>query len=514
MANLTEVINWETGIYQLETTDPVLGGADGIDNLQAKQLGNRTQYLKKHVDDLESGATIPPGIATQNWVTGQINTLDNKASARAATTGNITLSGTQTIDGVSLNTGDRVLVKNQTTPSQNGIYVVSASAWTRSLDANENAEVTAGMVVFVSEGTLAADTIWKLTTNDPIVLDTTALTFADITSGYAPLNSPSFTGNPSAPTPTPSDNDTSVATSAFVQLAKSGVLSKSVAGGVDVALTADESGYPVIILTGAITANINVTVPSAAQGRWIVNNQATGGFTVTFKPVSGAGVVVPKGMPVEIVSDGTNFGLANRGVMGSLADQVNVTVNNTTLNASDAGKRINANSDGINIYLPPLAQVNTGAVYWIHASAACTILKQGADTLLAGNSTPSSVAMAAGEFAVFVAGQGSWNMEGGDTELLYSPRFGASLAASGYQKLPSGLIIQWGVNSGTPSGYSTYSFPIAFPTAAYGIVGQCLTMNANYWVHASIVNASQFNIGNGNGSSWASDLCYWIAVGK
>ncbi|MEN3030295.1 hypothetical protein [Chromobacterium amazonense] len=56
MANLQEKPAWEAGIYQLETSDPVLGGPDGIDNLQAKQLANRTVFLKKQIDDLVSGA--------------------------------------------------------------------------------------------------------------------------------------------------------------------------------------------------------------------------------------------------------------------------------------------------------------------------------------------------------------------------------------------------------------------------------------------------------------------------
>ncbi|WP_199154421.1 hypothetical protein [Chromobacterium sp. ASV23] len=56
MANLQEKPAWEAGIYQLETSDPVLGGPDGVDNLQAKQLANRTVFLKKQIDDLVSGA--------------------------------------------------------------------------------------------------------------------------------------------------------------------------------------------------------------------------------------------------------------------------------------------------------------------------------------------------------------------------------------------------------------------------------------------------------------------------
>ncbi|AVG15073.1 hypothetical protein CFN79_03895 [Chromobacterium vaccinii] len=58
MANLQEKITWEPGIYQLETSDPVLAGPDGVDNLQGKQLANRTAYLKKQIDDLVSGALV------------------------------------------------------------------------------------------------------------------------------------------------------------------------------------------------------------------------------------------------------------------------------------------------------------------------------------------------------------------------------------------------------------------------------------------------------------------------
>jgi len=79
-------------------------------------------------------------------------TSNFKKSVRAATTANITLSGTQTIDGIALVAGDRVLVKNQTTASQNGIYVVSATAWTRSVAADASAEIDSA-VVGVDSGT-------------------------------------------------------------------------------------------------------------------------------------------------------------------------------------------------------------------------------------------------------------------------------------------------------------------------------------------------------------------------
>jgi hypothetical protein len=116
--------------------------------------------------------------ATKAYVDASRMGLDVKASVRVATTENITRSGTQTIDGVVLVAGDRVLVKNQSTGSQNGIYDVAAGSWTRASDADSSAKVTTGMFTFVSEGTVNADSGWVVTTNDEIVLGTTSLAFA------------------------------------------------------------------------------------------------------------------------------------------------------------------------------------------------------------------------------------------------------------------------------------------------------------------------------------------------
>lgn len=108
--------------------------------------------------------------------------LDPKGSVRAATTANITLSGAQTIDGVSVIAGNRVLVRAQTAGADNGIYVAAAGAWSRSTDADTSAEVTAGLFTFVEEGTLYGDTGWVLSTDNPITLGTTSLSFVQFSS--------------------------------------------------------------------------------------------------------------------------------------------------------------------------------------------------------------------------------------------------------------------------------------------------------------------------------------------
>jgi hypothetical protein len=116
--------------------------------------------------------------ATKQYVDATATGLDVKASVRAATTGNITLSGTQTIDGVSVVAGNRVLVKDQSTGSQNGIYVVAAGAWTRATDFDSDAKVTPGAFTFVEQGTASADSGWVLTNDGTVTVGTTALTFS------------------------------------------------------------------------------------------------------------------------------------------------------------------------------------------------------------------------------------------------------------------------------------------------------------------------------------------------
>ena len=132
------------------------------------------------VNDLEA--------ATKQYVDAVATGLDLKASVRVATTANITLVNEQTIDGVVLSAGDRVLVKNQTNAEENGIYVVvDGGAWTRALDADNspNGEVTSGMFTFVEEGTTNGSSGWVLATENPIILDTTELSFTKFSSAGA-----------------------------------------------------------------------------------------------------------------------------------------------------------------------------------------------------------------------------------------------------------------------------------------------------------------------------------------
>lgn len=120
--------------------------------------------------------------ANKNYVDTSISNalspFNNKGTVRVATTTNITLSGTQTIDGISLSTGERVLVKNQSSQAQNGIYVVSAGSWTRATDLDSWSEIP-GSWVTVQQGTSQADTVWLGTADQGGTLDTTAITYVN-----------------------------------------------------------------------------------------------------------------------------------------------------------------------------------------------------------------------------------------------------------------------------------------------------------------------------------------------
>ena len=115
-----------------------------------------------------------------------------KVPCVAATTANITLSGEQTIDGVACVTNDRVLVKNQTTASENGIYEVDTGTWDRARDWDGRFDVVTGTLVPINSGTLNGDSFWKVDTSGTITIGTTAVAFTQ--SVVASL--PGFTVSP------------------------------------------------------------------------------------------------------------------------------------------------------------------------------------------------------------------------------------------------------------------------------------------------------------------------------
>jgi hypothetical protein len=114
-------------------------------------------------------------LATKQYVDSVAQGLNTKAPVLCATTTNITLSGEQTIDGVTTS-ASRVLVKNQSTASQNGIYLSGSGAWTRTTDANTWNQLISAFV-FVETGSIQADTGWVCTVDPGGTLGVTAVTW-------------------------------------------------------------------------------------------------------------------------------------------------------------------------------------------------------------------------------------------------------------------------------------------------------------------------------------------------
>lgn len=509
MANLTEVVQFDAGVYQLETTDPVQGGANGVSNAPLKNLANRTAYLKKHINDLESGVFIPSAVAT--------------------------------------------------------------------------------------------------------------------------LASPAFTGSPTAPTQSLGNNTTRIATTAFVQGTVGGRLAKSVAGGVNVTLTAVEAGNAILEFTGALTANIAVIVPTSPTAQWIVKNSTSGAFTLTVKTAAGSGVVVTQGKTEAVYTDGTNVlvchddyaDIALTGVptaptattgtnttqvastafviaqvassvpsasetvagrvelataaetttgtdstravhpaglkveldkkaniaspaftgvptaptaaqfdndtslattefvqraLGSFSGAVGYSTATATLTAADVGKHIVV-SVASTLTLPSASSVSLGATLFISATGGgdVTLSRAGADTIIRNDQiSGNTFVVKSGTSVRLRQGNGGtgWYVIEGDGALPYSSLFGSSLATSGYQKLPSGLIIQWGNVTTSASADVQVTYPIAFPNVAASISLTADVSTAGAFADTNTGLSTGFRAAAWSSTSArVSAYCRWIAIG-
>ena len=228
----------------------------------------------------------------------QIFNLDYKQATRVVTVANITLSGgaPAVVDGVTLADDDRVLVTAQSTGTQNGLYIVSAvgtgsdGTWVRTSDGNETGEIEAGMIVMVTEGTVYADTQWKLITDNPIVIGTTALT---------------FTQNYSANSISGGTSNVAVYSNANVTISSAGTAN---------VLTVSSTG---VVVAGTISATGNVT------GNYILGNgsQLSGVITTV-----DANTLTGNTLSSNVVTSS----LTSVGTLGSLSVTGNVATGNVS----------------------------------------------------------------------------------------------------------------------------------------------------------------------------------------
>ncbi|EJL01471.1 MULTISPECIES: phage tail protein [Pseudomonas] len=492
--------------------------------------------------------------ATQAWVASyvadELAKLDRKQSVRVATTASIALSGAQAIDGVAVVAGDRVLVKSQTLAKDNGIYVAANGAWVRAKDADASVEVTSGLMVSVEEGTTLANTIWQLTTDGGIVLGITALTFQNITQGLAPLNSPVLV-NPTANTPPLFDNTKSIATTEYVMRA-----SGNYRGFTSLTATTTLTTSAVGTLVTTI-GSFSITLPPvnslSAGGAIHFRNIGSGIVTIVCVDAdninSGAGQIksidLQVGATLELTGNGASAWWAGgtaqlqySRVFGSTAAQFDSSLRlvnaafakrmgveysvfvpltaSSALGASSIGGIISAISPTpISITLPSTAGVAEGATIEVVAtgSGAVTVLASGGDVLASPVATGITVILGMGDNAEFVKVSTTWRLRGGSIALKYAASFAALFGSAGYQKLPDGLVLQWGVGITSTGGAATIALPITFPTAVLKVLVSASGTNSVPTVGVVANNSIGINCFNGSTGAGKSENVQFLAIG-
>lgn len=195
VTTLGNVITYQSG--------PIIFREDGAGSAGTPPTNDDNFYTKDQVDAAflplaggtltgpviaDADPTDPLGLATKGYVDAASSNVGWKQPVRVASTANVTISGPgASIDSVSLTSGDRVLLKDQSTGAENGIYVFNgaASAMTRASDANTDALMEPGLRVGVVSGTVNAGRVYYLATAGPITVGTTALTFTNTLGAYA-----------------------------------------------------------------------------------------------------------------------------------------------------------------------------------------------------------------------------------------------------------------------------------------------------------------------------------------
>lgn len=168
------------------------GAGGGISGVGIEDDGVEILSAATRINFAGAGVVTTDGGSNEATVTiagggGGIDLAGFKEPVRAATTAAGTLATSfedgDTLDGITLSTGDRILIKDQAAGAENGIYTVNASgAPTRSTNFDEDAEVPPGLIVSVADGSTNGDTVWVLTTDGTITVGTTALVFEEIAS--------------------------------------------------------------------------------------------------------------------------------------------------------------------------------------------------------------------------------------------------------------------------------------------------------------------------------------------
>lgn len=187
--------------------------------------------------------------------------------------------------------------------------------------------------------------------------------------------------------------------------------------------------------------------------------------------------------------------------------------NAQVLDSGAIGKFHNISAGVTSFTLPSLYGLPTGAsVSFINTSnAECTINRSGTDAIATNNSTVNSLVVKNGDSVIFVKATASLWFAIGTAALQGSASFSSSLAASGYQKLPSGLIIQWG-NVSVSGATGTVTYPIAFPNATLNVVLTASAAGSTSFYASTNNTPSTTSFGYATNVG-ASNGLRWVAIG-
>lgn len=301
----------------------------------------------------------------------------------------------------------------------------------------------------------------------------------------------------------------------------------------NVTLTPAQAAKNRITLAGALTGNIQIIFPTWTK-QWEVVNNTTGAFSVTATTAAGTGVILAAGQQ-KITGDGTNITqpienattppqfdastklatmAAVQRALGNLSEEFLVGAN-ATLSATNSGQLILGSASGaFTITLPLAADCPSGSqiAFFNSGTGAMTVQRQGTDSL-DGTAGATSVVLGNYDSVTFESnGGGTWRAIGDSASLGYSARFGKVFSGNGYQKLPSGLIIQWGSTT-TSGGSSTVVFPIAFPSAILFANASPNAGNADANISLGALSNASFPIYSYLNGVAGNMTIYWFAIG-
>ncbi|MDR5729864.1 MAG: hypothetical protein RB191_20830, partial [Terriglobia bacterium] len=238
----------------------------------------------------DSNTRVPSQAAVVSFVAAALQGIAWKSPVACVATANITLSGTQTIDGVAVVAGNRVLVTAQTTNTNNGIWIVASGSWTRSADASTGADIV--MATTLSEGgTLYKGTVWT-NNNTSITLGTTNITFVEsgtLGSSVVAGTGLSFSGS------TLNISNNGVAYAQFQQVAASSLVGNptgSLANAQGITLGATLAFSSSVLETAAMTGDVTATANS---------------FATTVAKIAGVSVGTPTGTGNVVFSASPTF---------------------------------------------------------------------------------------------------------------------------------------------------------------------------------------------------------------